>query len=142
MEHASADHESLRLKVVVHSMLLRTATAGEVDVFLQMHANEIETKKSCTWHWALPHVVAEPAENMLIQTGTASERRLAARRAALRAVVLYTSAASAASLAAQCIKIKPLQHHTMEQLNLPADAAVMTFGRCPPSLVEAWYDTT
>jgi hypothetical protein len=59
-------------------MLLRSAEAGEIEVLLQVQnagpANVL----------ALPHVSAEGAEDLFIQTGVSHERRLAARRAALR----------------------------------------------------------
>ena len=85
----------------VHCMLLRATEDGEIEMFLQMHAlsrgdavhatsdatsspsiqafttspTEAYNKSDC--EWTLPWVEAEKAENLLIQTGTASERRWA-----------------------------------------------------------------
>ena len=144
-------------------MLLRAADAGEIEIFLQMTDAQIRTQvpeasvnQFEDVHWTLPHVEAERAEDLLIQTGESHERRFAARRAALRAAVLFMSAAPAPkaevmlasepqeeshavpTVTANCIKILPMQHHTLLQNNLDADPAIVTFGRLPPSLIRSW----
>lgn len=67
-------------RVTVHCMLLRTAEAGEIEVLLQVQ----NVRSGPANVLALPHVSAEGADDLFIQTGVSHERRLAARRAALR----------------------------------------------------------
>ena len=139
-------------KPEVHLMLMRAAEAGEIEVLVQMHADPTRNERdheglykereSEAFHWALPSVKAEPAEALLIQTGQAHERLRAARRAALRAGLLFTSSAPVKQAACKAvsavqIKIPMLQHHTRDEHKLPADPAVTAFGRLPPSLVRA-----
>ena len=139
-------------KPEVHLMLMRAAEAGEIEVLVQMHADPTrneqhhkgvqEERESEAFHWALPSVEAEPAEALLIQTGQAHERLRAARRAALRAALLFTSSAPVKQAACKAvsavqIKIPMLHHHTRDEHKLPADPAVTAFGRLPPSLVRA-----
>ena len=63
-------------------MLLRATEDGDIEVFLQMHSrgepcvgatSEAHNESDC--EWTLPWVEAGAAENLLIQTGTAGERR-------------------------------------------------------------------
>ena len=139
-------------KPEVHLMLMRAAEAGEIEVLVQLHADPTRNERdheglykereSEAFHWALPSVKAEPAEALLIQTGQAHERLRAARRAALRAGLLFTSSAPVKQAACKAvsavqIKIPMLQHHTRDEHKLPADPAVTAFGRLPPSLVRA-----
>lgn len=54
-------------------MLLRAATAGEIEVFVQQQAvveDGLDARGQKRWNWALPSVEAERAEDLLIQTGT------------------------------------------------------------------------
>jgi hypothetical protein len=85
MTHAG---EAKAGKARVHCMLLRASSDGDIEVLLQMHCVNTQMTQDeghgDKYHWALPSVEAERAEDLLIQTGTAHERRLAARRAALR----------------------------------------------------------
>ena len=78
----------MRKRAVVHAMLLRAATAGEIEVFVQQQAvieDELDPESQLhrprsepntharghkRWNWALPSVEAERAEDLLIQTGT------------------------------------------------------------------------
>lgn len=84
-----------------HCMLLRATEHGDIELFLQMHSRALYSvpaseedlgpaSHSAAWsattsstqannqsecEWTLPSVEARPAENLLIQTGTAGERR-------------------------------------------------------------------
>jgi hypothetical protein len=82
-------------------MLLRATDDGDIELFLQMHSkgpssvpvrvdltpgashspawsattSSTQANNQSECEWTLPYVEAGPAENLLIQTGTAGERR-------------------------------------------------------------------